>query len=58
MYPYHGYSLLFLSGTTRLHIAANFGLEFIVSLLLARDDVDVNSKDEYSQTALSWAISK
>jgi hypothetical protein len=50
------YSPQFSPGMTGLHIAANFGLELIVSSLLASEGVDVDSKDDkYGQTPLSWA---
>ena len=53
---YRGYPPLFHPVMTGLHIAAYFDLEFIVSSLLAREDVDINSKDEYGRTPLWWAI--
>ena len=41
---------------TALMIASYFGLEGVVKQLLAKDGVDVNSKDSYyGQTPLSWA---
>ena len=40
---------------TALIIASYLGLEGVVKQLLAVDGVDVNSKDNYGRTALSWA---
>src|SRR3984957_4453986 len=45
-------------GKSPLSISAENGHEAIVELLLARDDVDVNSKDrQYGLTPLLWAAS-
>jgi ankyrin repeat protein len=43
-------------GLTGLHLAAYFGAEAIFKLLLATGKVDVDSKDEDSQTPLSCAV--
>lgn len=32
-----------------------YGHEAVVELLMKRDNVDVNSKDKYKRTSLSWA---
>src|ERR1700722_19322887 len=45
------------SGRSPLSIAAEHGHEGLVRFFLARDDVDVNSKDSDGRTALSFAAS-
>ena len=42
-------------GDSPLSIAANNGREVVVKLLLARDDVELNTKGLYGRTPLSWA---
>jgi ankyrin repeat protein len=46
----------YVFGMTGLHVAATFGLDFTVGLLLGREGVDVEFKDTgYGRTPLSWA---
>lgn len=40
---------------TGVHLAAFFGLEKVILTLLEKDSIDLNSKDNYGRTALSWA---
>src|ERR1700722_15890143 len=42
-------------GRTQLSRAAERGREVVVKLLLARDDVDADSKESDGRTPLSWA---
>jgi hypothetical protein len=54
---YRGYSRRVPRQTTRVHLAAYFGLEKVVKLLLA-DSVDLDSKNTQGQTPLLWAADK
>ena len=47
-----------IAGFTPLSWASQRGHGAVVRLLLTRDDVDVNSKDNDSRTPLSWAAEK
>ncbi|PVH67388.1 ankyrin [Cadophora sp. DSE1049] len=42
-------------GMTGLHLAAYFGVEAVVQLLLGTEKVDADSKDTHGQTPLSYA---
>jgi ankyrin repeat protein len=46
---------LYLSETSAWHIAALLGLEAVMRMLLAKGDVDLDSKDNYGRTPLLWA---
>jgi len=48
-------SQIFLMKITGLHLAAYWGLNATVQLLLAAEIVDVNSKDSWDRTPLSYA---
>ena len=51
-----GYSQTHCRQANGLHLVAGFGLlHLFAPLLLARDDFEVDSKDGYSRTPLSWA---
>ncbi|KAI8626567.1 ankyrin repeat-containing protein [Xylariaceae sp. FL1651] len=45
-------------GATLIHIVSRYGLRKSLSLLLNTGKVDVDSKDNYGQTPLSWAAEK
>ena len=49
------YSQIFPKNMTGLHLAAYFGVEAVVPLLLATDTVDVDAKDNNGRTPLWWA---
>ncbi|KAH8653954.1 hypothetical protein BGZ60DRAFT_386686, partial [Tricladium varicosporioides] len=53
-----GYSQRFPRDMIGLHLVAYFGLEAIFQPLLTIEKVDVDSKDSYGQTPLSWAAQK
>ena len=55
MYSLGLYSQIFPKDMTGLHLAAYFGVEAIVQLLLATEKVDADPKDTYGQTPLSQA---
>jgi ankyrin repeat protein len=52
------YSQRFPKDMTGLHLAAYFGIEAVVPLLLATGKVDADSKDEDGRTPLSYAAEK
>jgi hypothetical protein len=54
-YRYSGYSQDFPKNLGALHIAASFGLNVLVRLLLESKGVEPDSKDSGGQTPLSWA---
>lgn len=55
-YRYDGYSQHYAHQTTGLHLTAESGLiQLLEALLLAQDDVEADSRDEYGRTPLSWA---
>jgi ankyrin repeat protein len=53
-YRYSGYSKSFPEKVTGLHLAAHFGLDKLLVLLVGRFDA-LNSRDGYSRTPLSYA---
>jgi ankyrin repeat protein len=57
-YRYVGFTQNFRKHITGLHLVAGIGLAKIVQLLLEREGVDADSKDENGQTPLSWAAAK
>jgi len=54
-YRYAEYSQRFPKHVTGLHVVASIGLAKIAQLLLEREGVDANSKDEDGRTPLLWA---
>ena len=54
-YHYRGYSQDIPKNLGALHIAASFGLNVLVQLLLDSEGVEPDSKDSDGQTPLSWA---
>ncbi|KAF1994409.1 hypothetical protein P154DRAFT_527092, partial [Amniculicola lignicola CBS 123094] len=58
-YKYRGYSQRFPQATTGLHLSARLGLVLLSRLIFTADcedfPIDVDSKDKYGRTPLSWA---
>jgi hypothetical protein len=58
-YKRKGYSQRFPQATTGLHLSARFGLVSLSKILLTAgckdSSINVNSKDKYGRTPLSWA---
>ena len=54
-FHYRGYSQDFPKNQGALHIAASFGLDVLVRLLLDYKGVEPDSRGRYGQTPLSWA---
>jgi len=61
-YKYNGYSQIFPQATTGLHLSARFGLVLLSRMIFTADcegfSIDVDSKDNYGQTPLSWAAAQ
>ena len=45
-------------GESALSVAAVYGQEAVVQLLIKQDDIDINSKDKWGQTPLSFAAER
>ncbi|KAI9673848.1 MAG: hypothetical protein M1822_009584 [Bathelium mastoideum] len=57
-YRYSNYSLRFPRQSNGLHLAARYGLSYIIQMILeqeSRSSINIDAKDGYGRTPLSWA---